>query len=183
MFICAVSNGVNAIQVWVDTFTKMIHAEPTTMQLTSEGVTWLTRDGVIWYHGVPSEKFSDWRLGPYEILEKVGAASYKLKVPGLDFKYPVYSESIVTPYNELPPHRRKEHPDPKTIGGHKEYQVEEILKHRKFGRGYQYLIKWKNYPLRERTWEPSRHLTHAKHLLNEYNKKHHMQFGLFQFSE
>jgi hypothetical protein len=31
--------------------------------------------------------------------------------------------------------------------------VEEILKHRKHGRGYQYLIKWKNYLKGERTWD------------------------------
>ena len=54
-----VSNGFNAIQVWVDTFTKMIHAEPTNMELTSEGVARLTRDRVIRYHGVPRKIISD----------------------------------------------------------------------------------------------------------------------------
>jgi hypothetical protein len=39
-----VSNGYNVIQVWVDTFTKMIHAEPTNMEISTEGVTRLTRD-------------------------------------------------------------------------------------------------------------------------------------------
>ena len=39
-----ISNGFNAIQVWVDTFSKMIHAEPTNMEVTSEGVVRLTRD-------------------------------------------------------------------------------------------------------------------------------------------
>jgi hypothetical protein len=33
-----VSNGYNAIQVWVDTFTKMIHVEPTNMEISTEGV-------------------------------------------------------------------------------------------------------------------------------------------------
>jgi hypothetical protein len=50
----------------------------------------------------PSEFFSDRCLGPYEILEKIGAASYKLKVPGLDFTYPVYNESLLSPYEEPP---------------------------------------------------------------------------------
>jgi hypothetical protein len=39
-----VSNGYNAIQVWVDTFTKMIHAEPTNMEISTEGVARLTCD-------------------------------------------------------------------------------------------------------------------------------------------
>jgi hypothetical protein len=54
-----VSNSYNVIQVWVDTFTKMIHAEPTNMDLSSEGVARFTRDRVIRYHGVPCKIISD----------------------------------------------------------------------------------------------------------------------------
>jgi hypothetical protein len=39
-----VSNSFNAIQVWADTFSKMIHVEPTSMEIMSEGVAQLTRD-------------------------------------------------------------------------------------------------------------------------------------------
>jgi hypothetical protein len=39
-----VSNNFNVIQVWVDTFLKMIHTEPMNMEMTSEGVAWLTQD-------------------------------------------------------------------------------------------------------------------------------------------
>ena len=39
-----VSNGHNTIQVWVDTFTKQLHCEATSMDLTSEGVAHLMRD-------------------------------------------------------------------------------------------------------------------------------------------
>ena len=86
----------------------------------------------------------------------------------------VFNEAKLTPYFEPPAHRQESRPAPKLIGGNPEYEVEEILKHRKRGHGYQYLIKWKNYPLGERTWEPTRHLTHAKKLLKEYNKKNHI---------
>jgi len=53
------SNGFDAIQVWVDTHSKMIHAEPTNMEVTSEGIARLTRDRVIRYHGVPRKIISD----------------------------------------------------------------------------------------------------------------------------
>ena len=53
------SNGYNAIQVWVDLFTKMIHVEPVDIELSSEGVARLTRDRVIRYHGVPRKIISD----------------------------------------------------------------------------------------------------------------------------
>jgi hypothetical protein len=52
--------------------------------------------------------------------------------------------------------------------------MEEILKHRKRGRGYQYLVKWKNYPLNEWMWEPRRHLTNAGKLLDRYNVEHNI---------
>jgi hypothetical protein len=55
-----VSNGFNAIQVWADMFSKMIHAEPTNMEITSEGVARLAQDQVIRYHGVPRKMISDW---------------------------------------------------------------------------------------------------------------------------
>jgi hypothetical protein len=53
------SNGFNAIQVWVDTFTKMLHCEATNMEVMSEGVARLTRDRIIRYHGVPRKVISD----------------------------------------------------------------------------------------------------------------------------
>ena len=45
-------------------------------------------------------------------------------------------------------------PPPEIINGEEVYQIETILKHRKRGRGYQYLIKWEGYPISEASWEP-----------------------------
>ena len=48
------------------------------------------------------------------------------------------------------------HPGPTIIGnedGTHEYDVEKILKKKKRGRGYQYLVKWKDYA--RFTWEPA----------------------------
>jgi hypothetical protein len=84
----------------------------------------------------------------------------------------VFNEALLTPYIEPPTERREQRPPPKIISGEPEWEVEEILKHRRIGRGYQYLIRWKNFPVGERTWEPTRHLTHAKKLLEKYNKEH-----------
>src|ERR1700761_7319276 len=117
----------------------------------------------------PLAKFDDQWLGPYEILEKVGAASYKLKMPGS--QYPVFNEQLLTPYHEPPPHCREKRPLPEIVEGEEEFEVEEILKSRKRGRGRQYLVKWKGYPNSENTWEPARHLTHAKKKLNDFLKR------------
>jgi hypothetical protein len=123
----------------------------------------------------PTKKLDDRRLGPYEILEKVGASAYKLRLPETDLSHPVVNESLLTPYVEPRVGRREERPAPQIVSGYEEYEVEEILKHRKRGRGYQYLVKWKNYPMGEQMWEPRRHLTHAKKLLDRYIVEHSIE--------
>jgi hypothetical protein len=120
----------------------------------------------------PTKKFDDKRLGPYEILEKIRASSYKLRLPETDQSHPVFNESKLTLYHAPPEGRGEKHPPPRIIGGEPEYEAEEILKHRKKGWGYQYLIKWKDYSMSERTWEPRHHLTHMKKMLNKYNREH-----------
>lgn len=38
------------------------------------------------------------------------------------------------------------------------YEVERIVDSRKSGKTHEYLIKWKNYPSAENTWEPEENL-------------------------
>ena len=44
-------------------------------------------------------------------------------------------------------------PPVRCSNGHEEYEVEEIVKHRKKRGKQQYLMKWKNYPDYKNTWE------------------------------
>jgi Chromo (CHRromatin Organisation MOdifier) domain len=37
------------------------------------------------------------------------------------------------------------------LEGEEVYEVETILKHQRRGRGYQYYVKWKGYPITEAT--------------------------------
>ena len=38
--------------------------------------------------------------------------------------------------------------------GEEVYNVEQILKHQRRGRGYQFYILWEGYPITEASWEP-----------------------------
>ena len=61
-------------------------------------------------------------------------------------------------------------PPPDIVDGEEVYQVETILKHRRQGRGYQYLIKWEGYPITEASWEPKSAFSDDGNLLDEYKQ-------------
>jgi len=48
------------------------------------------------------------------------------------------------------------------------YEVEGILFDEVFDTKPTYLVKWKNYPMDQLTWEPDRNLSNCQELLNEY---------------
>lgn len=52
-------------------------------------------------------------------------------------------------------------------GSMQEEEVEQILGHRRRGRGFQCLVKWKNLPQRETSWEPRRNLQGAGGAITE----------------
>lgn len=58
---------------------------------------------------------------------------------------------------------------PKTIIHEKEYEVESIVKHRRKNRLIQYLVRWKNYPPDQDTWQLESDLSCPK-ILNTYKK-------------
>ena len=69
--------------------------------------------------------------------------------------------------------RTYQRPDPiLTIAGEEEYEVEEIINHRKQRRGKhttnEYLILWKGYPTHEMTWEPEDNVGNAPEKTAEY---------------
>jgi hypothetical protein len=54
------------------------------------------------------------------------------------------------------------------------YEMEQILKHRKCVRGYEYLIKWVSYPITKALWKPKSNLTGATDILREYQELHQL---------
>ena len=54
------------------------------------------------------------------------------------------------------------------INEEKEYEVEEVRKHRKRGRGTQYLAHWKGYGDEHDQWIVETELSHAKEVIEDY---------------
>jgi len=84
----------------------------------------------------------------------------------------VFHTTILSPFRQTDVHRPSfANPPPDLINGEEQYEVEAILNHRKIGRGYQYLIRWKNYSSSDDQWEQELHIKNANKILSDYKKK------------
>lgn len=101
----------------------------------------------------PSDKLDHKKLGPFKIKQVKGPLNYELQLPTTMKKiFPVFHISLL---EKAPPGAP---PAPRTIAEPvnplEEYDVEELLDCQ-YKRGtIKYLVKWKNYPPSENTWEP-----------------------------
>ena len=61
-------------------------------------------------------------------------------------------------------------PPPEIQNGKEVYEVKTVLRHRKQGQGYQYLVKWTSYPITEATWELESSFSDDGNLLETYKQ-------------
>ena len=95
----------------------------------------------------PSKKLDNKRYGPFRILKDIGLEAFELELPEGWMIHNVFNEDLLTRCVE--PKFKGQHeepaPPPTIINKEKEYEVEEVRKHRKRGKGTQYLVHWKGY--------------------------------------
>ena len=96
--------------------------------------------------------------------------------------YNVFNESLLKPYHA--PHyanqklkEKHTQDEQQRENDNGEYELEWLLNSRisKRGRGrgrLEYLIKWKNYPLEEASWEPVTNLMNAQEAIEEFHMEH-----------
>lgn len=122
----------------------------------------------------PARKLSHKRLGPYEVLQRVGQLDYKLKLPKSVPVHPVFHVSLLSKYSTSTIPGRK-HPEPPPIevepDAELEYEVEKILDSRLFRKKLQYLVKWKRYDDSHNDWEPVENVKNSQRLINEFHKR------------
>jgi hypothetical protein len=146
------------------------------IEYSSGSKVWL--ESVNLQTGRPSRKLSDKRVGPFEVLEKVGRAAYRLKVPSHWKVHPVFNEVLLTPYTppEFPTQRIENRPPPELVEGVEEHEIERIVNVGQKGRGRNrktwYQVHWKGYPNEEDEWFPIEELEHAKDLIAQYHEDH-----------
>ncbi|KAL5513317.1 hypothetical protein ACEPAH_3716 [Sanghuangporus vaninii] len=122
----------------------------------------------------PTKKMDDKWFGPFEIVEKVGASAYRLKLPRtLRQVHPVFNEVLLKPAVEpsFESQQKPPPPPPVLVDDEEEYEVEEILDSRLHRGKLQFLIKWVRYD--EATWQPESDVgDNAKEAVDEFYRKH-----------
>ena len=120
----------------------------------------------------PTAKLAPRRYGPFPITRVISRTSYQLKLPPQWKIHNVFHATLLTPYKEtaLNGHQSQE-PAPELIDGQPEWEVEQILRVRRYRRQVQYLIRWKGFSEAHDSWEPACNV-HADKLIDEFYKRY-----------
>ena len=125
----------------------------------------------------PSTKFKHRFTGPSYHHENHFSHSF------INLTYPIQCQSTLffMPHSSSPTSQTTYrehilHPPPIAIEQEKEFEVESVLSKRIHRRKPQYLVKWKGYPTRNSTWNPS-NLKHCKKPLNNSNTNNALKSG------
>jgi hypothetical protein len=123
----------------------------------------------------PSKKLDYKYIGPYKILQKISENNYKLDLPPKVRLHPIVHIALLESAADTI--QVKIGNEPEEIEGPEVYEAEEIRKMRKENGRKEYLVKWKNYPESENTWEPAKHLANAQRLLKNFHQRYPHQKG------
>src|SRR6266446_1247748 len=120
----------------------------------------------------PMAKLSPRRYGPFKITKKLSHMVYQLCIPQQWKIHDVFHTALLTPYKEMEEHGPNYHePPPDVIEGEPEWEVEQIVGARRFGRSrrLQYRVRWTGYSDAHNTWETVDDV-HAPQLAAEFWK-------------
>ena len=101
--------------------------------------------------------------------------TYQLRLPGTWKIHNVFHTTLLQQYKETEVYGANfPKPPPELIEGEEVYKVENILKHQKRGRMYQYYVKWKGYPISEASWGPEEVFSDNGELLTQYKQRYQL---------
>ena len=117
-----------------------------------------------------SAKLGSKRLGPFEVLEKTGAHTYRLDLPHWMKIHDNIHADRLSPWkgNDIngvtpPP------PEPVEIDGEEHYDVEKVLDSKFERKKLKYLVKWVGYHEGHNSWEPVDNLN-CPELVEEFHQ-------------
>jgi Chromo (CHRromatin Organisation MOdifier) domain len=130
----------------------------------------------VWLEGTnlklthPKAKLDAKRYGPFLIVKAISPMVFQLALPPQWRIHNVFHASLLTLYKETEEHGENfTQPPPELIEGQEEYEVEQIIDSRRWGRAQklQYLLRWKGYSRAHDSWQDAAEV-HAPRLVKEY---------------
>ena len=137
-------------------------------------------DQQVWLEGThlrtthPTHKLRAKRFRPFKVLEVLSPVTYRLELPASWKIHNAFHAAVLHPYKEMAIHGPNfPEPPPDLVKGQEEWEVDNVLASRRFGRNktLQYLIKWKGFLEAHNSWEPKRNLGNASQLVKEFHDK------------
>ena len=119
-----------------------------------------------------SKKLDAIRIGPFEVKKRIKEVNYELRLPKNMRIRPVFHISLLEPAPADTPLETDIEIEPDQT----DYEVEQILDVRKFGNQWRYLVKWKNYPSEENSWEPIKCLKDCPKRLEQFHQQNPQKF-------
>ena len=116
-------------------------------------------------------------IGPFEVSQVINPKVFRLRMSD---KYPgflVFNIEHLKKYHESTPEMGEHTVMPesrRTQTESQEYEVEDIVGHRRSGKALQYLVQWSGYGPQYDTWEPARGLRNAATLVRKYRERCHL---------
>ena len=120
----------------------------------------------------PTAKLAPRRYSPFPITRVISRTSYQLALPPQWKIHNVFHTTLLTPYKETALNgSRNQEPAPELIDGQLEWEVEQILRVRRYRHQVQYLVRWKGFSEAHDSWEPATNV-HTDELIQEFYKRH-----------
>ena len=113
--------------------------------------------------------------GPFEIEEVLGPITYWLKLPETWRIHNVFHAVLLQPYTKTKAYSNNyPQPLPDLLEGEEVYTMEQILKHRCRGCGYQYYVLWEGYLITEASWGSETAFSANGNTLSNYKERHQL---------
>ena len=110
------------------------------------------------------------RYRPFRISKDISLGVFQLELPEEWVIHSIFNKDLLTQCVE--PKSKSQHeelaPLPTIINEEEEYEVEEVRKHRKHGKGTQYLVYWEGYRDEHDQWIAEIGLSHAREAIEDY---------------
>jgi hypothetical protein len=120
----------------------------------------------------PASKLDQKWRGPFQVVRKVGEATYELDLPLAWKGQRVFNEGRIKAFHIPTFPNQEELPSRPELElnnqGKEEYEVREILGQRGTGSKAEYLVRWEGYGLEDNAWEPQENLGNTKGALRAF---------------